>query len=126
MSQKGESMEGNLAVFSRLETIKKRPEFLRASTGKRASMPGLNLQGYFRGDGFAPRVGFTATKKVGNAVVRNRAKRRMRELAQNQLRQHARAGWDYVLVARANLTISRSMDALANDLVEAVSKIHKS
>ena len=53
-----------------------------------------------RGDGAALRVGFTSSKKVGNAVARNRAKRRLRALARAVLAAEGRAGWDYVLVGR--------------------------
>ena len=61
------------------------------------------------------RVGFTASKKVGNAVRRNRAKRRLRVLADTVLRDRAEPGHDYVLIARA-ATVERDFAELRDDL----------
>jgi len=80
--------------------LKKRRDFLRVSArGKRAARPGLVLQAA-PGEEGRLRVGFTVTKKVGNAVVRNRAKRRLREAARLTLPATGAAGWDLVLVGR--------------------------
>ncbi len=70
------------------------------------------------------RIGFTATKKVGNAVVRNRTKRRLRAAADALLPQYGRAGFDYVLVGRMT-TQERKFDALCNDLQNALMRIHQ-
>ena len=70
------------------------------------------------------RVGFTCSKKVGNAVTRNRAKRRLRALAGAVLTPRARAGWDYVLVGRPQVTVSRPWHALVDDLKQAIDRIH--
>jgi len=65
------------------------------------------------------RAGFTATKKIGNAVVRNRAKRRLREAARLLLPLHGRAGTDYVFIARA-ATPDRAWPALLDDVETAL------
>ncbi|MEE2817807.1 MAG: ribonuclease P protein component, partial [Pseudomonadota bacterium] len=61
---------------------------------------------------------------VGNAVARNRAKRRLREVARMILPLHGRAGWDYVLIGRAGQTADRPFEELKRDLIYALKKIH--
>jgi len=70
------------------------------------------------------RVGFTCSKKVGNAVARNRAKRRLRALARAVLPLGAMPGWDYVLVGRANATATRDFAAMKEELARALAQIH--
>jgi ribonuclease P protein component len=65
------------------------------------------------------RVGFTATKKIGNAVTRNRAKRRLREVARAILPRHGRPGYDYVFIARSS-TALRPFEKLLQDAEKAV------
>ncbi len=86
----------------------------------------MMVQGRKRAPGEAEgiRVGFTCSKKVGNAVARNRAKRRMRAVARLILPEHGRDGWDYVLIGRAVETDARPFQALQDDLRYALSKIH--
>lgn len=112
------------AAFVRLEIISKRADFLRAARAKRSGQPGFLLQARARGDDSPPRVGFTCSKKIGNAVARNRAKRRLREVARIVLGTEALKGWDYVLVGRPNETISRPFDQLLADLKRAIAKVH--
>ena len=109
----------------RIERLKKRPEFLRvAATRKKWATPGLILQvksqPAHRTDGFL-RVGFTVSKKVGNSVERNRAKRRLRALAAEILPPHAQAGFDLVIIGR-RATLTRAYDKLAGDLIKALDK----
>ncbi|MEM6408543.1 MAG: ribonuclease P protein component [Pseudomonadota bacterium] len=110
----------------RIETLKKRPDFLRAAKARRAGQPGFMLQARDRSDGDAlVRVGFTCSKKVGNAVARNRAKRRLRELAHIILPQAATPGFDYVLIGRAEETAKRDFRLMQDELLEALAKVHK-
>jgi ribonuclease P protein component len=74
--------------------------------------------------GIGIRVGFTCSKKVGNSVKRSRAKRRLRAIAELVLPELGRDGWDYVLIGRAETTVSRPFDALQSDLRFALRKIH--
>lgn len=69
-------------------------------------------------------MGYTCSKKVGNAVARNRAKRRLRAAAREVLPRLARPGWDYVLIGRAEQTATRDFTALLDDLKTAVTRIH--
>lgn len=73
----------------------------------------------------AIRVGFTCSKKVGNAVARNRAKRRLREVARKLLPKIGQPGWDYVLIGRATATAQRPFEDLQGDLIYALKKLHK-
>ena len=111
-----------------LSRLKSRREFLRvAGRGRKVAMPGLVLQAMARDcrgapEGEALRVGFTASKKVGNAVHRNRAKRRLRALAEEMLPLYGRPGHDYVLICRG-ATIERDFGALGRDLRQALERI---
>jgi ribonuclease P protein component len=73
--------------------------------------------------GLAARIGFTATKKLGNAVARNRAKRRLRAAVQAVMPLSARPGHDYVLVARDG-SLTRSFAEICSDLTLALTKVH--
>ena len=95
--------------------MKKRREFLRAAAkGKRAAKPGLVLQALAL-PGPEVRLGFTVTKKVGNAVIRNRARRRLKEAARLTLPGMALTGWDLVLIGR-DATAERPFTLLIDDL----------
>lgn len=109
-----------------IETLKNRPDFLRAASARRQGTAGFMVQARARGDDTALiRVGFTASKKIGNAVARNRAKRRLRAVAREILPQLGHAGWDYVIVAKPQATIARDFAALLTDLTTALRALHK-
>ena len=109
-----------------LVRLKTRADFLRVAAGRRrAARPGLVLQAapHLPGDGAAiVRVGFTASRKVGNAVVRNRAKRRLRAVAADVLARDGRQGTDYVLIARGG-TGGLPYAELVSDLEAALRRI---
>jgi ribonuclease P protein component len=107
-----------------LERLRKRADFLKCAQARRANAPGLLLQGRDRGEGEVSRVGFTCSKKVGNSVARNRAKRRLREIARLELQPLARQGWDYVLIGKFELTAARAFGDLRADLRLALEKVH--
>lgn len=114
------------AVSVSMEVIAKRADFLAANSGKRAQAPGFVLLGHDRGGDGPPRVGFTCSKKVGNAVTRNRAKRRLRALAREVLAPRARPGWDYILIGRRDTTVARAYGDLKADLSRAIERVHVS
>jgi len=75
-------------------------------------------------DGEAIRVGYTCSRKVGNAVARNRARRRLRAAAAKVLPAHGRPGWDYVLIGKRGATAARPFPALCDDLAGALRAVH--
>jgi len=108
--------------------LKRRPEFLAVAAGRRRWVaPGLILQAAPRSKELnlppAPRIGFTASRKVGNAVARNRARRRLKAAAEAILPRDGAAGFDYVLVARAG-TLDRNFGDLVGDLETALARVH--
>ncbi|USG61760.1 ribonuclease P protein component [Sneathiella marina] len=109
-----------------VERLKKRADFLRvASVRRKWAAPGLVLQAACdtaEQNTGRVRVGFTVTKKVGNSVIRNRVKRRLRAVAQDVIPGHAIPGWDYVLIGR-QMTINRDFRDLQTDLRTALKKV---
>lgn len=104
-----------------LIVLTQRADFLRAARAPRKPMPGFILQIRNRKDNDpAIRVGYTCSKKVGNAVARNRAKRRLREIARLTIPQFGRPGHDYVLIGRAARTASLPFEDLCADLRKAL------
>ncbi|TWA86380.1 ribonuclease P protein component [Azospirillum brasilense] len=114
----------------RVGRLKRRPEFLAvAGTRRKHVAPGLILQVRRHDERQRPapgeppiRLGLTASRKVGNAVVRNRARRRLREAARQILTAHAAPGHDFVLVARA-ATAERPWTELVGDLIAALKRL---
>ncbi len=102
--------------------LKRRAEFLRvAAKGRKAATHGLVLQALPHADPGPARIGFTVTKKIGNAVVRNRTRRRLKEAARLELAEHPIAGVDLVLIGREG-TRGRDFSQLRDDLVRALRK----
>ena len=111
----------------RIDRLKNRADFLAAARHQRRVSGAITLE-------MAPtpekarhpetlRLGFTASKKIGNAVSRNRAKRRLRAAAYALLPLLGRDGHDYVLVARQGILV-RDFAALKNDIAEAAKTAH--
>lgn len=110
-----------------LVILKKRADFLRLRGGARCATPGFVLETKPQPEaakpGTGPRFGFTVTKAVGNAVVRNRIRRRLRAAVTILAPEKARAGHDYVLIARA-AALNRSFPDLKKDLERAFQGVH--
>ncbi|HKX63960.1 MAG TPA: ribonuclease P protein component [Rhizomicrobium sp.] len=111
-----------------MDHLKKRADFLRAARGIRRVEGAITLETCPTPEPEALpgrlRVGFTASKKIGNAVARNRAKRRLRAAASQLLPLLGRSGHDYVLVARGT-TVARPFPALLSDITMALKAAHK-
>lgn len=116
--------------------LKRRAEFLRIAAARRKwAAPGLVLQvapaivparagASSQGENAEPafRVGFTVSKKVGNSVARNRARRRLRAAAEQVMPRYAASGQDYVLIGRQE-TVARPFALLLKDLETALKRL---
>ena len=106
-----------------IERLKKRPDFLACAQALACARGAVVVQARARGDGATlVRAGFTATKRIGGAVVRNRAKRRLREAARLLLPQFGRPGLDYVFIARGG-TAGRPWARLLDDMKTALIRL---
>ncbi len=118
------------SVVPPLVTLTRRADFLSAARARRVAMPAFVLQARKRTQTEAPdtptaiRIGFTCSRKVGNAVARNRAKRRLREIARAVIPSAGREGWDYVLIGRKDATATRDFRDLLTDLNRAMDRVH--
>jgi ribonuclease P protein component len=106
-----------------MERLKQRADFLAAATGSKAPAAPFVLQTRAREDHGPIRVGFTVTKKVGNAVERNRIRRRLRELVRNTGPSVMKAGHDYVLIGR-RIALNMPFDTMADEFARALRRLH--
>jgi ribonuclease P protein component len=110
-------------VSAKLARLKRRADFLRvAAANRKWAAPGLVLQAAAREGGDEPRVGFTVSRKVGGAVRRNRARRRLRAAADRLMPACAAPGRDYVIIGRP-ATPERPFEALLADLEQALRRL---
>ncbi|HVX36681.1 MAG TPA: ribonuclease P protein component [Hyphomicrobium sp.] len=111
-----------------MQTLKSRPEFLAVRGGRRSSTPAFLIEARERPaakNGGTPRFGFTITKKIGNAVTRNRIRRRLKAAFAATALQHARPSCDYVIVAR-HAALDRPFATLLEDVARAFAALHDS
>ena len=120
-------LDPKTALAAPLEKLRARSDYIAVAKAKRVSTTGFVLQARKRVETNAPqpRYGITCSKKVGNAVARNRAKRRLRALASSVLPLLGREGWDYVLIGRAQATVNQPFDMLLENLRFALKKLHQ-
>jgi len=109
------------AVFA-IERLKKRADFLACAQAPACAKGAILVQARPRDERPLVRAGFTATKRIGGAVQRNRAKRRMREAARLLLPQFAKPGFDYVFIARGGVT-TRPWARLLDDVKSALIRL---
>jgi len=108
-----------------MQRLKQRADFLAASGGAKAPAGGFVLQARDRHEDGPVRVGFTCSKKVGNAVERNRVRRRLREVVRRSPRDLMRPGHDYVLIGRTT-ALKMPFGRLVEDFERALSRVHAS
>jgi ribonuclease P protein component len=140
MTERDASMSAKMAdggelskiTRSKITRLKRRADFQRAARGRRAGAEAFALQANQRPplpdqalDRLGPRVGFTVTKKVGDAVVRNRIRRRLKEALRLSVDLEARVDHDYVVMARRE-ALGRRFDLLVADLARVFLLVHSS
>jgi len=106
-----------------MQRMTRRQDFIAAAKAVAQGTPGFLLQVRLRDDAAPARVGFTCTKKLGNAVIRNRIKRRLREAARLGLATVARESFDYVVIGRS-AGETRDFETLKTDLISAATRLH--
>ena len=105
-----------------MQRLRQRADFLAAATGARAPVSGFVLQALNRREDGPVRVGFTVSKKVGNAPERNRVRRRLREMVRLSPAR-MRQGYDYVLIGR-RAALGLPFERLVEDFMRAVNRVH--
>src|SRR5437762_4163836 len=108
-----------------MERLKQRSDFVAANAGVKAHGAGLILLARERGDGGPARVGFTVSKKVGNAVERNRVRRRLREIVRLAGAASMHPGRDYVLIGR-RAALSLPFERISEDFKGALRRLRVS
>lgn len=121
--QHTETQEAVSFSVSGVRILDKRADFLRAARGQRQHSKTVIVQKFSRSDTFGIRVGFTCSKKVGNAALRNRAKRRLRSAAQTVLATYGETGCDYVLIGKHDTTAHMPFERVISDLTECLNKL---
>ena len=106
-----------------MQRLKRRQDFVAAAKAVSQGTPGFLLQARNREDASPARVGFTCSKKLGNAVTRNRIKRRLREAVRLVMTPVAKPSFDYVLVGRSGAE-SLGFEKLQADLISAVTRLN--
>lgn len=106
-----------------MERLKQRADFLAAAAGKKVPAAAFVLQARQRNDTGPPRCGFTVSKKIGNAVERNRIRRRLREIVRLSGPERMRAGHDYVLIGR-RAALKLPFARIAQDFDSALRRAH--
>jgi len=107
-----------------MERLRQRADFLAAATGVKVPAAAFVLQAKRRDDEGPARFGFTVSKKVGNAVERNRVRRRLREIVRLHAAGRIRAGHDYVLVGR-RAALALPFERIKQDFDGAVRRAHR-
>ncbi len=106
-----------------MERLKQRADFLAAAAGNKVAAAAFVLQARKRTDSGPARLGFTVSKKVGNAVERNRVRRRLREIVRLSPAERMRAGHDYVLIGR-RAALRVPFERIARDFEGALRRVH--
>jgi ribonuclease P protein component len=105
------------------QRLRQRADFLAAATGAKAPVSGFVLQARDRREDGPVRVGFTVSRKVGNAVERNRVRRRLREVVRLSPTSRMQPGFDYVLIGRRT-ALDLPFERLAEDFDRALARVH--
>ena len=104
--------------------LKQRTDFLAAANGAKVATAAFVLQGRDRNDAGPARIGFTVTRKIGNAVERNRLRRRLRDIVRRTPADELRPGHDYVLIGRRP-ALNRPFERMAQDFTDALLRLQR-
>ena len=116
-------MIGTASGIHHMERLLRRRDFLAAARGLSRAKTGAVVQIRYRADEAPARIGFTVTKKLGNAVTRNHIRRRLKEAVRTGLEGQFKAGHDYVLIGRIG-TQARKFSTLIQDIRSALDQLH--
>jgi ribonuclease P protein component len=108
-----------------MQRLKHRADFLAAAKGAKVPAGAFVLQARERGDAAPSRVGFTVSKKVGNAVERNRVRRRLREIVRRNAALLPGGGHDYVLIGR-RAALGMPFEAMVSEFRGATARLARS